>query len=133
VSEAWEDEKPFLRRTAGQPPYPYEPIWERKVARDAYVSYRTNRYPVPWRLAGTRVSVVERGGEVVVLHEGQPVARHERRPGRHETLEGGAYHDGMPTSDATRRKASIVVEETIPLVEVRDLSVYEAIAREAAR
>jgi hypothetical protein len=38
----------------GRPPYPYRDDEQRKVARDAYVSWRGSRYSVPWLYAGKR-------------------------------------------------------------------------------
>jgi transposase len=131
VFEAWQEEGPFLRPVGGQPPYPYEPIVERKVARDAYVSYATNRYPVPWKLAGQTVSLVERAGELVVLVGHQPVVRHPLCPDRDRVIPPGALHDGIPMSAPGRRKPSVTLRETPPEVEVRSLSVYEALAWDA--
>ena len=41
----------------GRPPYPYMDDEQRKVARDAYVSWQGSRYSVPWSYAGKEVWV----------------------------------------------------------------------------
>jgi transposase len=130
VDEAWREEVPSLRSVEGQPAYPYEPSVERKVARDAFVSYATNRYPVPWTLAGQRVILVERGEEVVVLVGSEPVIRHPLCRDRHRVIDPGALHADLPLGAASggRRKPSVTIRETLPEVEARPLAVYEALA-----
>jgi hypothetical protein len=76
------------------------------------VQVRTNRYSVPVRLVGQSVEVQLGAREVVVLHAGQAVARHERLAGLHgERLEldhyleilwrkPGAFERSRPLSQA---------------------------------
>lgn len=129
VAEAWEQERPFLQPVAGRRPYPLVIQQLRRVARDAYVAYRSNRYPVPWRAAGQEVFVREVGGFLEIVREEETLARHELCRGRHQVLPGGAYHADLPPAQAGKRgKRQIVVREEAPQVEQRPLAIYEWLA-----
>lgn len=52
VATRWEAERASLRPLDGRPPYPYVDDELRKVAREAYVSWKGSRYSVPWGYAG---------------------------------------------------------------------------------
>lgn len=56
-----------------------------KVDAKALVTVRQNRYSVPVSLAGLKVAARIGAGEIVLLHDGREVARHERLQGRYET------------------------------------------------
>jgi transposase len=132
VAEAWEAEKPYLQPWAGRPPYPLVIQQLRRVARDAYVAYRSNRYPVPWRAAGQEVFVREADGKVEIVREQEVLARHALCRGRHQVIPGGAYHADMPLAGAGKQgKRQVVVREAAPQVEQRPLSVYERLAAAA--
>jgi hypothetical protein len=60
----------------GRPPYPYLDDELRKVARDAYVSWKGSRYSVPREYAGRSVWVRERGQDVEVHFGGENIAVH---------------------------------------------------------
>jgi len=133
VAEAWETEKPFLLSGAGRRPYPLVIQELRRVARDAYVAYRSNRYPVPWRAAGREVFVREADGKVEIVREQEVLACHTLCSGHHQVIPGGAYHADMPLSGAGKQgKRQVVVREAAPQVEQRPLSVYERLAQAAA-
>jgi hypothetical protein len=55
---------------SGRPPYPYMDDEQRKVARDAYVSWRGSRYSVPWLYAGKEV-------RLTLLHSAVSEGLHE--------------------------------------------------------
>jgi len=59
VDKRWAEEKLRLQSIHGRLPYPYVDEELRKVARDAYVSWESNRYSVPWTYAGASVWVRE--------------------------------------------------------------------------
>jgi hypothetical protein len=46
----WGEDRVHLQPIDGRPPYPYRDDEQRKVARDAYVSWPGSRYSVPWFL-----------------------------------------------------------------------------------
>ncbi len=132
VAEAWEAEKPYLQPGAGRTPYPLVIQQLRRVARDAYVAYRSNRYPVPWRVAGQEVFVREADGKVEIVREQEVLARHALCRGRHQVIPGAAYHADLPFAGAGKQgKRQVVVREEAPQVEQRPLSVYERLAQAA--
>jgi transposase len=139
VYEAWQEEKPYLTPVAGRCAYPYVEQEKRKVSRDAYVAYRTNRYPVPWQLAGQEVLVQEAHGRIEVYQNGVRVASHQRAEGFYQVVDAPEYHEGMPYGEAGRsvKKAMVTIRAQAtsplcqppegPVVEVRPLSVYDAL------
>jgi transposase len=132
VAEAWEEERPHLLPVAGRRPYPLVIQQRRRVADDAYVAYGTNRYPVPWRIAGRDVFVREAEGFLEIVREEETLARHEICRGRHQVLPGGAYHADMPLSGrGSRGKRQIVIRDEAPQVEQRPLALYEQLATES--
>jgi hypothetical protein len=82
VLEAWHAEQAHLQRVAGRPAYPYVPMARRRVARDAFVIYGTNRYSVPWPFAGRDVWVreVDELVEIRLPQIGSPSMRAVRGP-----------------------------------------------------
>jgi hypothetical protein len=129
VSEALVAEKPHLQPIAGRASFPVSIPERRQVACDAYVSYRTNRYSVPWRVVGQEVLLREIDGHLEITRDGERLARHRLCPGRYQIITIAAHHADMPASAGTRRgKAQITLCERAPRVEVRDLGVYEALA-----
>jgi transposase len=132
VAAAWEAEKPHLQPLGQRLPFPLLPQQIRRVARDAYVSYRTNRYSVPWTAAGQEVCLQEVAGHLEILRDQVPLARHPLCAGRHEVITLAAHHQGMPLGVPKRRKkATITLAGEAPHVEVRDLALYETFARDA--
>jgi transposase len=129
VEEAWEEEKPRLRRVVPLPArlLPKPPL--RLVSRDGFVRLRTNRYSVPWQLAGTQVYVLERAGRVEIRRDEEVVARHESCMGRYQKVEDPAHHAGMPLGPTThKKKAKIHLTGGAPQVAQRDLACYEEVA-----
>ena len=49
----------------------------RKVSRQCYVSYKGNRYSVPWKYAGRECRVVEESGKIMIEIDSVRVADHE--------------------------------------------------------
>lgn len=134
VWEAWQEERGHLQSTAGRLPFPYGPELVRRVGRDAYVSYRSNRYSVPWTAAGQEVTLRESGGQLEIRQHGERLAAHPLCLGKHEILTAPAHHAGLPSGESVRPggKTRIIVTLGGPEVEVRSLSVYEALTGVAA-
>jgi transposase len=134
VRDAWEEEKQHLRSVIGRPAYPLVEEQVRIVTRDAFVAYQANRYSVPWQSAGKEVVVRERDGRIEILRDGQVLATHTRSTERHQTIVIAAHHADIPTADTGRRggKPRLTLTLSAPQVEVRPLSVYEAVC-EASR
>lgn len=127
VAEAWAEERPHLQPLAGRPPFPYVPEVTRRVARDAYISYGTHRYSVPWYLAGQDVQVRLQDGQVEIWRHGACVARHPESDTRYGSTVVEAHHAGMPTGPAGRARAkpALHIREGAPAVEERSLAVYD--------
>ena len=129
VWEAWQAEVPHLQPLRGRPPYPYLPECTRRVARDAYVAYQTNRYSVPWPAAGHDVALRERGDQLEILQQGERLALHPLCPARHQILTEPAHHQGIPLGPSGQSARTMVhIRLSAPAVEVRPLTVYDAVA-----
>lgn len=127
-------EQTSLAPLADRPPFEQTRSLTRRVGRDGTVEVDTNRYSVPWRLAGCLLQVTVVGCELRVLHEGREVARHPELSGRRrvrslpEHLQGIV---GYRAPEATRATAHPEQPVTDPMVAVaagllqRDLAVYE--------
>jgi transposase len=132
VAAAWEAEKPHLEPLGSRQAFPLVPQQLRRVARDAYVSYRTNRYSVPWQAAGQEVALCEVDGYLEIRRDQTLLARHTLCAGRYEAVTIAAHHAQIPTGGASRRKkATITLSCEAPTVEVREMAVYEALAWES--
>jgi transposase len=127
VGDAWEEEKPFLAPAHNRRAYPLVVEGVRRVTRDAYVCYQSNRYSVPWQEAGKEVLVREVGSVLEIVRDGQTLAAHPRCSGRLQTVTVAAHHAGIPTGGSTSGKARLHLKVAPAEVEVRSLSVYEAL------
>jgi transposase len=125
VSEAWEEEKAHLQPIGARPPYPFAQEVTRRVSEDAFVAFRTNLYPAPWEAAGKEVRVRLVNEQVHILRDEQTLATHPLDTGRHQRIEGGALHAGMPfASGRSHNKTMITITPSGPTVEQRSLDVY---------
>lgn len=133
VREAWGEEKRHLQSIVGRPPYSqlYALVEEqvRIVSRDAFIAYKANRYSVPWQSAGKEVAVREKDDRIEIVRDGQVLATHVRSTDRYQTIVIAAHHADIPTVDTGRRgsKPRLALKFAAPEVEVRPLSVYEAV------
>ena len=132
VQEAWEEEKPFLQPLANRRAFPLVVEAVRRVSRDAFVCWGANRYSVPWQHAGQQVRVRELGEIVEIVREQTQLALHSRCPGRHQVQVIAAHHADIPLGSARSGKAKFRLSGRAPEVEVRSLSVYEALLNEEA-
>jgi transposase len=127
VRDAWEEEKPALSPSVNRRAYPLVTESVRRVTRDAYVAYHSNRYSVPWQVAGAEVLVREVGDVLEIVRDGQTLAAHPRCLGRLQTVTVSAHHAGIPSGLPKSGKARLSLKVAPPEVEVRSLSVYEAL------
>jgi transposase len=112
----------------GRPPYPYMDDEQRKVARDAYVSWQGSRYSVPWSYAGKEVWVRDQGDSVEVRHSAERIAVHDRAMRKHLVITHGQHHAGIPLGIKRSGKTLIHIVESAPVVERRSLAVYDSLA-----
>jgi hypothetical protein len=96
IDEAWDEERTHLQPMGARGPYPHVPEVSRKVARDAYANYGTNRYSVPWGYAGARVQVRQVEEHIELLNEGAPIARHPLTDAQHRIYTVPGHHQHMP-------------------------------------
>lgn len=133
-----------------QPDYDTSYMEDRRVAKDCLLSYRGNRYSVPFRFAGKTVLVREpvASGRIEIYSEIKVIAEHRLAEGRGVMVSDPAHYAGLAEQRRPRGPAppqcppSPVVELTpgpgvgrgflAPEVEQRSLAVYEEVADVAA-
>jgi transposase len=130
IREAWQEEQPYLQPLAGRLPFPHQPQVARRVSRDAYVSYRGNRYSVPWEAVGQEVWVREVGGQLEIQCGGERLAQHALCAGQHQVATVSSHHAGLPAGPESRPggKTRISIRLGAPEVEVRSLAAYDLLA-----
>jgi transposase len=101
---------------------------ERTVGKDGFVAYEGSRYGVPWQYAGQRVEVRESGAQVEILHQGRRIALHPKAllPASVFVYPGQWRDLPMEPNRPTEKAMALQVGD--PAVEVRSLSVYDALA-----
>lgn len=124
-------ERPHLLPSHRQPSFLTDAKVCRMVARDWLVSFRSNRYSVPFRLIGRTVEVQARQDRVQIYHRGEVVAEHALRCGQHELAIRPEHGPGAIARNARVRYGDRHHSRPAPLeleVEVRDLALYDALA-----
>lgn len=131
----FERERRHLLPTHRQPSFLTDARVSRIVAQDWLVSFRTNRYSVPYRLIGATVEVQARDGVVRITHRDAVVAEHRLRTGQHELAILPEHGPGAVARNARSRFGrQRLGARPHPLeweVEIRDLALYEALAEGA--
>jgi transposase len=130
-------ERDAIVALGGRPSFQLDAPRSRIVACDYLVSFDTNRYSVPFRLIGQVVEVVRRDDALRILHRGEIVATHRLHVGKHGVQIDPAHGPGATARTARQRRSTpwpVAIDEshTHPDVEIRDLSVYDALAQSAA-
>jgi hypothetical protein len=95
----------------------------RKVSRDCYVSYKGNRYSVPWKYAGRECRVIEESSLVKIEIDSTVVATHHIIAGTGRISRNKEHFEGL--LKAIRDENSAVYSQT---VETRDLKKYEEVS-----
>jgi transposase len=124
----WQEDQVAMRPGNGRPPYPYMEDEQRKVARDAYVSWCSSRYSVPWLYAGKEVWVRDHGLYVEVRHGAERIAVHAKAVRHHQVVTLNEHHEGIPLGNKHNGKTLIHIEQSTPEVERRPLAAYESLA-----
>lgn len=124
----WEEDRVSQQAVNGRPAYPYRDDEQRKVARDAYVSWQGSRYSVPWQYAGKEVWVREQGDDVEVRYGAERIALHAPAAKRHQIVTQSEHHQGIPLGAARTGKTVIHIQPGAPVVEQRPLEAYESLA-----
>ena len=124
----WDEDRVNLQPVNGRTSYPYRDDEQRKVARDAYVSWQGSRYSVPWQYAGKEVWVRAQGYEVEVRYGAERIALHAPAEKRHQVVTQREHHQGIPLGNRRTGKTLIHIQQSAPMVEQRPLDVYESLA-----
>jgi len=94
----------------------------RKVSRDCYVSYKGNRYSVPWKYAGREVKVTEMGSKIKIYIDDEEID-HELISGTGKIVRVKEHFAGL--LKCIRDENNIKYEQ---LVEKRDLKIYDEVS-----
>jgi transposase len=129
----WNQDRVNLQPVNGRPCYPYRDDEQRKVARDAYVSWEGSRYSVPWQYAGKEVWVRKHNGEVEVRYGAERIALHEQAATCHQVVTHNEHHQGIPLVSPRTGKTLIHIQQGAPVVEQRPLKAYESLAMGGTR
>ena len=127
VMVRWQADCGAMHAVKGRPPYPYRDDEQRKVARDAYVSWNGSRYSVPWQYAGKEVWVRDHGPSVEVRYSAERIAVHAPAARRHQVITLTHHHVGIPTHNRQSAKTLVHIAQSAPVVEHRPLTAYEAL------
>ncbi len=119
VAEQHAIERPMLRALPSEPFDATETATVRVDAK-ALVTVRQNRYSVPVALAGLRVTAAIGARDILIIHQGREVARHERLHGRFGT---SAQLDHY--LELLQRKPG-GLERSLPLAQARDRGAWPA-------
>jgi transposase len=128
VMARWQADYAAMHPVNGRQPYPYLDDEQRKVARDAYVSWKGSRYSVPWCYAGKEVWIHDHGPAVEIRYSTERIAVHTPAAGRHQVVTLNHHHIGIPTHSRESSKTLIHIAQTAPVVEQRPLAAYESLA-----
>jgi len=93
----------------------------RKISRDCFISYKGNRYSVPWKYAG-RIAIIKEGDSITITVDGTVVATHDILTGTGRISRKKEHFEGLLKNirDENIMKFSQDVEK-------RDLRKYEVI------
>jgi len=119
-AEMFLEEKDLILSTKGRPAYLLEERAVRHVSKDCLVAFETNRYSVPYRLAGKRVEVLTDGEMIKIYHGGELISCHPRIEGSYLSSIDKSHYWGL----YKHAKPSHPPAEE---VEIRDLAVYQSL------
>ncbi len=115
--------KEILNKTSSVKPYVSRNKESRKVSRECYVSYKGNRYSVPWKYAGRECNVVEESSMLRIEVDSNAVAEHTILSGTGRISRNKDHFIGL--LKAIREENTIVYTQ---LVEKRDLKSYDEVS-----
>ena len=115
--------KESLNQLSSVPTYMTRKEESRKISRDCYVSYKGNRYSVPWKYAGRECRIIEESSIIKLEIDSGIVADHAILTGTGRTSRSKDHFEGL--LKAIREENSAVYSRA---VETRDLKRYEEVA-----
>jgi hypothetical protein len=119
--DRWKHEN--LNPISAVPAYMTRKEESRKVSRDCYVSYKGNRYSIPWKYAGRECRVIEQSSQVKIEIDSTVVAAHEIMASTGRISRNKEHFEGL--LKAIKDENSAVYSQT---VETRDLKKYEEVS-----
>lgn len=127
-----------LKPMTGVPPYPLRREEHRKISREAYVSYRGNRYSVPYRYAGREAVLELQDNQMTVRVGTEAVCSHMIVPGHARVIREKEHYSGllaeaMQCNARCRKTSHPLFSIAAPQVEQRPLSVYDQFSGEVRR
>ena len=84
-----------LTPTNDKPPYQIILTEYRKISRDCYISYRSNKYSVPWRHAGRRTKLLINNDKMDIEIDGETICTHEIVEGHHRLIKEKEHFAGL--------------------------------------
>jgi len=117
-AEMFLEEKDLLLSCRGRRAYVLEERAVRHVSKDCLVAFQTNRYSVPFRLAGKQVEVLTDGEMIKIYHGGELISCHARIEGSYQSSIDKSHYWGL-------FKPAVPTAAPPDEVQVRDLAVYE--------
>ena len=119
----------------------------RKVSRDCFISYRANKYSVPWKHAGREAKLLVKDDTFEVEIGGEVICVHEIVPGSHRCIKikehfAGLYKEILHRNrnvhlkriqgNNTQESPVLMLDSNIVDVQVekRDLAVYDEMVRD---
>ncbi len=115
--------KESLNQLSSVPTYMTRREESRKISRDCCVSYKGNRYSVPWKYAGRECRIIEESSIIKLEIDSGIVADHAILTGTGRTSRSKDHFEGL--LKAIREENSAVYSQA---VETRDLKRYEEVA-----
>ena len=120
-----------LKSITGVQPYQVRREEHRKISKDSYVSYRGNRYSVPYQFAG-RDAILELDETRITIRVGsEVVCSHDIVPGNRRLVREKAHFKGllslaMKCNSQRIKKSKPLFKVPGPQVDHRPLSVYDS-------
>jgi transposase len=124
----WPVDQAALRPRTSHPRYALPMAWQRRVGADGLVTVETTRYSVPAQFIGQDVDIIPGPEDTLRIYQrGQLIALHPHRRERYGVVVDDAHAHGLARLSGLRAAWRAQPQ---PDVEVRDLAVYERLARE---
>jgi transposase len=119
----------------------------RKISRDSFISYRGNKYSIPWKYAGREARILIKESKMDVEIDAEVICTHEILPGSHRVIKVKEHFEGLykeildrnKTQHIRRLSGHVSRKDTVKvsfkltnypdmMVQERDLKVYDTLA-----
>jgi transposase len=124
-AEMFLEEKDLLLSSKGRRAYILEERAVRHVSKDCLVAFQTNRYSVPYRLAGKRVELLTDGAMIKIYYGDELISSHARIEGSYQSSIDKSHYWGL-------FKPAVPTAAPVDEVQVRDLAIYQSLVEGGA-